>query len=257
LQRRRIGDKNVMSPLRSPCLTSKSASNRTVLPATPPSSGCAAVRRSCIRRPRRSRTGPPLSARLSTARSPPKIQTRSRASSRAHRRSPSSSGGTHPFKARPRRRTGDGRERPHLDGRRAARRQERQGTLGATRDCPGGPRGVRGAAPHRGASALGDLHQRNWSSCVTTLRDALSAPKFHCNQSWNSLSTLPVVSRRSVALNGVTTMCAAAPGWFGTQSIRRRKMETAAGLNTRPRHGRSSWRSRGIVSTSSRTTRRA
>ena len=41
LRRRRIGDKNVMSPPRSPCPISKSASNRTALPATQRSCGCA------------------------------------------------------------------------------------------------------------------------------------------------------------------------------------------------------------------------
>jgi hypothetical protein len=62
------------------------------------------------------------------------------------------------LEARQRRRTGDGRERPHLDRGRAAGRQERRGASCATRDRPGGAQCVRGAcrclrviSPTRGA----------------------------------------------------------------------------------------------------------
>jgi len=94
LQRRRKGDKNLMSPPGSPWLTSRFGSSLMDLLATPRSCGFVAARRSSTRRLGRSRIAARQLPGPNTAKLSWRILPRSRAFNTVRPRSPSSSAGT-------------------------------------------------------------------------------------------------------------------------------------------------------------------
>jgi len=93
LQRRRKGDKNLMSPPGSPWLTSRFGSSLMDLLATPRSCGFVAARRSSTRRLGRSRIAARQLPGPNTAKLSWRILPRSRAFNTVRPRSPSSSAG--------------------------------------------------------------------------------------------------------------------------------------------------------------------